>query len=150
MNSLVVESIKNRVASGELPEANLTSENRFLELRVGSIDMRFKQVGKDGRTANYPTDTSQRYKNQLPLIGGPDALVRVRLTLGWRWNITATEIEDIVVVYAKGNTARWIFSILRDDAEGTLGVSIPHPTAPDGSGIGVTFPEAEQKTKGGA
>lgn len=150
MNSLVVERIKESVTSGDLPEAEITLENRFAELQVGSIDIRFKQVGKDGRTANYPTAASRRYKNQLPLLGGPETLSRIRLTLGWRWNTTATEIEDIVVVYAKGEAAQWMFSILHGEQDGSARIVVPTGTSPHGSGTGVTFPAADKDSKSGA
>ena len=117
VNSVIVELVQREFAE-DSPNLRIVTLHQFVELQVdGVIDLRFKHVDKAGRTSNYPTETSRRCKNQLPLFGEDEELTVARMTLGWRWNLTATEIEDISVIYAKGDDPLWTFSILeeRDD-----------------------------------
>lgn len=129
LNSLVVVKVQSAVTAGRMPDADISTTNRFIELKLDTIDLRFKQIRKDGTTANYPTETSLKYKNQLPLLGDATTLDRARLTLGWRWNVAATDIADIVVVYAKGDDTRWMYSILHVD-EQPLGIETTGSPAP--------------------
>lgn len=117
LNSLVVVKVQDAVASGTVPDAEITRAHSFLELKTDRIDLRFKQVRRDGSTSNYPTRSNFLYKNQLTLLGDDTKLDRVRLTLGWRWDVAATQIADIVVVYAKGDDTQWMYSILRADEQ---------------------------------
>lgn len=138
MNSLVVERVKESFANYD--GVSLVTEKRFLELSVqGAVDLRFKQVDRNGKTANYPTETSDRYKNQLPLNGDESTLPVARVTIGWIWNDTATDLYDIAVVYAKGDTTLWMYSILKY-AESSSGITLlvsPDGIEPSGATFGV-------------
>jgi hypothetical protein len=133
MNSAVVELVKEKFGTGDLEDVQISTDKHFVELRVnGAIDLRFKQIDKSGRTANYPTQTSWLYNNQLPLSGDQKTLDVARLTLGWRWNVTATEIADVEVVYRKGDETQWKYSILENGEiqRGEGGMPIVTPPAP--------------------
>lgn len=128
VNAVIVALVQHEFAS-DYPNLRIVTDHQFLELQVNDvIDLRFKLVDRSGRSSNYPTATSRRYKNQLPLWGEEENLPVARLTLGWRWNSAATEIEDISVIYAKGDDPLWLFSILdEEDGVSTLTTQEPEP-----------------------
>jgi hypothetical protein len=126
MNSLVVASIRRAFASRR-EGVELTEDAGFLELRVnGAIHLRFKLVDECGRSCNAKTDAQRAYRNQLPLLGA-DQLDVIRLTVGWRWNVTATDLDDIGVSFEKGDEPVWKYSILRDADESGTVVALPTP-----------------------
>lgn len=138
MNSLVVERVKELVTEGRLGEVEVVLQRRFLELRFDSIDLRCKKIAPDGSTSNYPTRSNRDYRNQLPLSfdGLPAVTYRARLTLGWLWNVAATEIEDVRIVYAKGDMTLWQYSILKADTEGVIARPIAGTGGRDGAKVG--------------
>jgi len=127
MNSLVVACVRREFEKG-VDGVKVKEENGFLELRVNDvIDLRFKLVDEGGRSCNANTDAQKRYRNQLPLLGD-DPLDTIRLTVGWRWNVTATDLVDILVAFEKGDEPAWVYSIFDDDAEESGNViSLPKP-----------------------
>lgn len=131
MNATVVESVRLEFAS--VADVEVKDENGFLELRVdGEIDLRFKHVTGTGRSRNLETSAQKRYRNQLPMYG--DVILDVvRLTVGWRWDLAATRITEIVVVFVKGDETVWKYSIL-DQAED--GPSLPRLLSPTDSDDG--------------
>lgn len=124
VNAVIVVLVR-REFDDAYPGLYVTTINRFVELHVeGVIDLRFKLVDKAGRSSNYPTDTSLRYRNQLPLFGDQQVLDVARITIGWRWDESATKIEDISVIYAKGDEPLWSYSIL-EPQEGRVAIPLP-------------------------
>ena len=119
MNALVVELVRQRL-DAENRAVQILDNHGFLELRVqDAIDVRFKKVDESGRSCNYPTKTDWHYRNQLPLFG--DHIIETaRVTLGWRWDVTATEIADVTIVYAKGDDIMWQYSIIDEAADGVM------------------------------
>lgn len=127
MNAVVVQAIREFYDGRE--DCLALDERGFLELQVGGeIDLRFKLVNRSGRSRNYPTQTDRQYRNQLPL-NGDDVVETARVTVGWRWNASATELEDISVVYAKGDNTEWMYSI-SDADEASDAISAPTPVLP--------------------
>lgn len=114
INALVVARVRREFDGDRTNGVEPHDENGFLELRVGDrLELRFKHVDGAGHSRNTGTTAQRKYRNLLPLVG-EDTLDLMRLTVGWRWDIAATEIQDIVVVFEKGDAAVWQFSILKD------------------------------------
>jgi len=115
MNALVVARVHEEFA--DLQDIETHEGNGFTELRVdGVIDLRFKLVDRAGRTQNMDTPAQKRYRNLLPQTGIRKLYV-MRLTVGWRWDAAATRLEDISIVFLKGDDPIWKYSILNvDDA----------------------------------
>ncbi|MCB9851535.1 MAG: hypothetical protein H6819_00445 [Phycisphaerales bacterium] len=149
MNSLVVERMKELAAEGSLGNVEVLTERRFLELRFDSIDLRCKKVSPDGSTSNYPTKSSIDYKNQIPFPDGPAFVYRARLTLGWLWGPTAIDIEDIRIIYAKGDMTQWQYSILKPADESDAGLRL-RPTGSGGGHGGTKFGDDEDRGVEGA
>jgi len=115
MNSLGVTRVRREFGKG-IAGVSVREDSGFVELRVNDeIDLRFKLVDEGGRSCNANTEAQKRYRNQIPLLG-IDVLEPIRLTVGWRWNATATDLEDIVISLEKGDYPAWTYSILGDDA----------------------------------
>lgn len=120
MNSIVVECIRPVFAGGD-QGGRIHEEKGFLELRVGDdIDVRFKHLDKDGKSANANTVAQKLYRNNLPRGGDGDRLQVMRLTIGWRWDIAATRITDILAVFEKGEAPAWSFSLLDGQRPDTI------------------------------
>jgi hypothetical protein len=150
LNALVVEMIRREFAGPE-DGLNLTEENGFLELQVTTegfdvrADLRFKAVDVEGRSCNAGTKNQWVYRNQLPLIGDDHAQYIARLTLGWRLNVTATDLEDINIVYLKGEDPLWQYSVNTDLPPDSHPIQAPD-TAPD-TGSGTKYVSKSRKGK---
>lgn len=133
MNSLVVASVRSEFAS--VADIEMKDENGFLELIVDAeFDLRFRHASGTGRSHNSETAAQKRYRNQLPMFG--EAILDVvRLTVGWRWDVAATRITEIVVVFVKGDHPVWQYSILdqAEDEDEDDGLSIRRPVSPNDS-----------------
>ena len=122
MNGLVVGRVYE-VFTG-VPGVEIREVNGFTELRIdGVIDLRFKLVDKAGRSRNMDTPAQKAYRNHVPLLG-VGRLDVMRLTIGWVWDAAATRLEDIVIVFLKGDDPIWKYSILDAD-EGAQVIRLP-------------------------
>ncbi|UCE61670.1 MAG: hypothetical protein JSU63_07960 [Phycisphaerales bacterium] len=122
MSGLVFAHIHKEFAG--VPDVEIRNVNGFVELRVdGVIDLRFKLVDKAGRTQNMDTLAQKQYRNLLPL-DGVGKLDVMRLTVGWRWDAAATRLEDIQIVFLKGDDPVWKYSVL-DAEEATQVLRLP-------------------------
>lgn len=125
INALVVERIRREFARSSR-EVRVTEENGFLELQILDArrrlryDLRFKLVDASGHSCNSDTTAQRDYRNQLPLLGDGDARRVVRLTIGWRWNVAATELVEVCVVYEKGDDVLWKYPIKSSEPQETL------------------------------
>lgn len=152
INALVVEMIRREFPPGERG-LHTTDENGFFELQVITkgidvqVDLRFKLVDESGRSRNADTGNQWFYRNQLSLSGDGDTARIARLTVGWRWNVAATDLKDIVIVYAKGDEPVWQYSILAEDGQDDGPGSLPIPT-PKGGGSGDGTKYASKSKKG--
>lgn len=130
VNSLVVTKIRRRFSVNECG-VEVRESSGFLVLRVQRrCDLRFKLVDESGRSKNQETVAQRRYRN-LQRLEGIGRLDVMRLTVGWRWDVAATELEDIEIVFEKGDFAVWKFSILHDDEQ--LGKVVQRPAGPSDS-----------------
>lgn len=126
MNSFVVAYVRREFGRG-VEGVKIIEENGFVELRVNDIiDLRFKLVDEVGRSCNAKTDAQKRYRNELPLLGD-DVLDAIRLTVGWRWNETATDLVGITVSFEKGDDPAWVYSLLDDAGDSGAVISVPKP-----------------------
>lgn len=154
INSLVVEHVRREFAEPS-DEISTTDENGFLELQLRraretyGVDVRFKMVDKAGRIQATDTDAQWNYQNQLPLIGPGDAGRFARVTLGWRWDAAATALEDVCVVYAKGNDPVWLYSILNTEEPPQAMPILAPNNQPDLAGGGARFVSQTKKAKKG-
>lgn len=122
MNGLVVARVYE-VFTGAT-DVQIREASEFTELRVdGVIDLRFKLVDKAGRSQNKDTPAQKAYRNLLPRLG-IGKLDVMRLTVGWVWDTAVTRLEDIMVVFLKGDDPVWKYSI-RDADEGNQVVKFP-------------------------
>jgi len=122
LNALVVEMVRREFADDKSIE--VTEENRFLELRLRRdghsirVDLRFKLIDENDQIKNRDTDAQWLYRNQQLLLGEADVTSVARVTVGWRWNIAATALDDIKIVYAKGDEVLWSYSIVDEGKDG--------------------------------
>lgn len=141
MNALVVENVRREFPQNHDSGYEPVDGNGFLELQVPlpsdnvRIDLRFKMCGSDGATMNLDTPAQKVYRNQLPFTGIGDADKVLRLSVSWRWDAAAADLDDVRVTYLKGYEPEWSYSILRDAGEGTADITpMPTPAVPPASG----------------
>jgi hypothetical protein len=93
----------------------------------GRVLLRFKKLGKDKRSSNYPTAQQQKFAFQFELPGFPPEAAR--LTVGYQLNNLQTEIERILVTYPNGKQLHWDFEVLPQTSERTV-IKLPQIEVP--------------------
>ncbi len=74
-----------------------------------SFALRFKHLGRNLMSMNYPTKRAQDWNRQLRLPGLPPW---DRLEFGYRMDITGTTIRDAFVLLRKGGAFLWIWQVM--------------------------------------
>jgi hypothetical protein len=112
------------------------------------IDIRFKKFDRNGQTMNSVTPAQNQYRNQLPMLGLGDASGVLRLSVAWRENAAATDLEDVRVIYVKDYEAEWFYSISNaDGGEATTPMPVPAQPPEGGTTYRKLTPNKGEQTK---
>lgn len=72
--------------------------------------IRFKKMGEDGRTRNYPTKQARDFDKQLSLPGIPSP--PLNLVVGYLPNPLGTDVERVQVARPSGKAINWCSAII--------------------------------------
>lgn len=95
----------------------LTHRGYFLVHVEGKVLLRFKKLGKNRRSSNYPTKQAVAYMDNLPLDGIPES---TRLDVGYQLNDLQTMIATVLINCPRWQGTEWVI-----DLEVELQSSIP-------------------------
>jgi hypothetical protein len=117
--SIVSDFIRDRAVAlfSEQPGVQLCMDLGFFKIYVHDrIVLRLKKLDVELLAANVQTEQQRDWYNNEPVSGVPDECLR--LTVGYRLNAAATEIEDIVITWQPSwRVLGWHFSILAEPGE---------------------------------
>jgi hypothetical protein len=129
-NEIVADFARERLSG--IAEVDICEQFGTVRLHVkGLYDLGFKKVDHNGRTSNYLTPRRKCFDAQQSLLPWGDPLPdAIRLHIGISWNVAATEIADVFIVYPYKRWALWHYSIGKGGwSEGSAPIRLP-VTAP--------------------